>query len=138
MTDRLALASKPGADLGSVKSVRAIFAGLFVAVFLTLATDYALAWAGVLPQNFNAFTTDILIATAVYRAVYAAAGGYIAAWYAPDRPLMHAAILAAIGFALAVFGAVFKWDLGQHWYPIALAVTGPPCTVLGGALYRRG
>lgn len=125
--------------MGIVRSVRAIFAGLFVVVFLSEVTDYGLAWAGLFPpmENFNAFTIDMLIAATVYRALYAAVGGYVAAWYAPERPLMHAAILAGIGGGLAILGAVVMWDLGRHWYPIALAVTGPVCTVAGGALYRR-
>lgn len=121
------------------KSLRAIFAGLFVVVLLSEATDYALVWQGVFPpmENFNAFTVNMLIAATLYRALYAVAGGYVAAWYAPSRPLLHAAILAGIGFGLALLGAVVMWDLGRHWYPLALALTGPLCTVAGGALYRR-
>jgi hypothetical protein len=118
-----------------IKSVRAVFAGLFVVVFLSEATDYGLVWLHVLPRNFNAFTETMLIVATLYRAIYAAFGGYVAAWYAPGRPVMHAAILAAIGFALGILGAVAGWRLGHHWYPIAIAVTGPVCTVLGGWLY---
>jgi len=124
----------------TAKSFRAIFAGLFAVVLLSEVTDYGLSYLGIFPpmERFGAFTTNMLIAATLYRALYAVAGGYVAAWYAPRRPVTHAVILGAIGFALALLGAVVMWNLGRHWYPVALVVTAIPCSWLGGWLRARG
>lgn len=122
-----------------VKSVRAVFAGVFVVVLLSELTDYGLSLLGIFPpmEKFSAFTTDMLVAAAIYRCVYAVIGGYVAAWYAPGRPMLHVLILGLIGLAASTAGAVLMWDLGRHWYPVTLAATSLPCVLLGGALYRR-
>lgn len=118
------------------KSARAVFAGVFVVVLLSEGTDYALAALHVYPGNFNAFTDNMLMIATAYRCLYAVLGGYVTAWYSPDRPLLHVFILGVIGLGFAILGAVVQWDLGRHWYPIALAVTALPSVMLGGVLYR--
>ena len=74
-----------------------------------------------------------------YRVVYSVLGGYITARLAPDHPMRHVFVLAAIGFVLSLAGVFATWnlDLGPRWYPIALAVTAFPCTWLGGLWFCR-
>jgi len=79
----------------------------------------------------------LLIAT-VYRTLYGVLGAYLAACLAPNRPMKHALILGAIGFAVSVLGTVATWNggpaFGPHWYPIALDVLAMPQSWLGGKL----
>jgi hypothetical protein len=127
-----------GNFLRIVRSILAILAGLITVVALSIGTDVALQKAGIFPsfETPQAFTTTLLLAATVYRSLYAVVGGYIAARLAPSRPVLHALILGAIGFALAILGAVMEWSAGNHWYPIALVLTALPCSWLGGKLKR--
>jgi hypothetical protein len=71
---------------------------------------------------------------AILEGIYAAAGGYVTASLAPNRPLRQAIILGIIGIAASILGAVVGWDLSPHWYPIALIITALPGRWLGGTL----
>jgi len=44
-------------------------------------------------------------------------GAYVAAKYAPYRPMAHTMIGGAIGFVMRIIGAVDMWDTPPHWYP---------------------
>ena len=83
-------------------------------------------------------TGDNLLALA-YRIIYAVAGCYLTARFAPRNPMKHALILGAVGFILSLAGAIVAItnNLGPAWYPIALVLTALPCAWLGGALYRK-
>jgi len=78
-----------------------------------------------------------LLATA-HRVVYGIAGSYIAARFAPDRPVQHALVLGVFGVIVSIVGAVVRWNrgpaFGPHWYPLALVATAIPCAWLGGKL----
>ena len=57
---------------------------------------------------------------------------------APYAPMRHVWILALIGLAAGLAGAIAAiviGDLGPNWYPISLVVTAVPFTWLGG-MYR--
>jgi hypothetical protein len=114
-----------------VRSAVAILAGLAVVVVLSEGTDKLLAATGAFPA---ADSTPMLIAATIYRSAYAVAGGYLAARLAPEQPMLHAIILGMIGFAVALFGCIEMWHVGNHWYPIALVITALPSTWLGGKL----
>ena len=79
-----------------------------------------------------------LLATA-YRTVYGAAGSYIAARLAPDRPMTHALALGVVGLALSTVGAIATWGrgpaFGPHWYPLAVIAIAMPCAWAGGRLH---
>jgi hypothetical protein len=74
-----------------------------------------------------------------YRIVITIFGGYVAARLAPGNPMRHALILGIVGTVAAILGAVvaIPMNLGPSWYPILLAVTGLPCTLLGGWVFTR-
>ncbi len=50
--------------------------------------------------------------------------------------MRYVSILAAIGTALAIVGAIvtIPMDLAPAWYPIALIILGFPCVWLGGRI----
>ncbi len=114
-----------------LRSIRAVLAGFFAVLLLSVATDAALA--GIHPFPF-AWAT-------IYRTLYAVVGGYVTARLAPDRPRTHVMILTLVGTALATIGAISTWDkgpdFGPHWYPLSLIVTAP-ITILGGKLAANG
>ena len=115
-----------------VRSILAVVAGIVVVVVLSEATDWLIVKLGF---SFNVPDPTKMFALATfYRCVYAVAGGYVTARLAPSAPVMHAVILGLIGTIPAVAGVIVMWSYGNHWYPIALAVTALPCSWLGGKL----
>ena len=123
-----------------VRSILAIVAGLIAVVVLSMVSDQAMVRLHYFPplDQYNAFSTEMLVVATLYRCVYAVLAGYIAARLAPSRPMLHVLILGTIGFLFALTGAILMWHLGTHWYPIALAVSALPCTLLGGRLAGPG
>jgi hypothetical protein len=126
----------------TLKSIGAVLAGMLAGIILTIATDIVLHAMGVFPpwgQSMVGFDGPLLLATA-YRTVYGVAGSYIAARLAPDRPMLHALVLGAIGLAVSILGAVVTWNkgpaFGPHWYPLALVVLAMPQSWAGGRLYE--
>ena len=114
--------------------------GFFAVVILSLGTDQVLHMLKVYPpwgEPMRAPGLNVLALT--YRIIYTVFGGYLAARVAPRNPMRHAFVLAVIGLVMGVVGVVATsgMDLGPRWYPIALAVTALPCTLLGGVLHRR-
>ena len=72
------------------------------------------------------------------RTLYTILGGYITAALAPRAPMRHVMVVAALGFVAGTAGAIAAiklGNLGPNWYPIALAITGPPCVWLGGVIH---
>lgn len=122
--------------IGLVRSAVAVLAGLAVVVALSEGADYVVTKFGLLSFNGPDPTMAFAVAT-VYRSVAAIAGGYTAARLAPERPMLHAIILGGLGAVLALTGCIMMWNLGNHWYPIALVITALPCTWLGGKLAAK-
>jgi hypothetical protein len=118
------------------RSIVSVLGG-FVAVFvLSVGTDIAMQAAGIFPSfsEPNKFTTPLLLLATLYRSAYTVVGGYVTASLAPDRPVGHAVALGVLGLAMSIFGAVTMWNVGPHWYPLALVVLSLPCTWVGGRL----
>lgn len=119
----------------ALKSIGAVLAGILVNVIFSTGTDFILETLGIFPSIGNGlFITWMLAVALTYRLIYTVAGGYVTARLAPDRPMRHVYILGIIGTVLGIVGVFVGWDLSQHWYPIALAITAFPCTWLGGKL----
>ena len=120
------------------RSVGAVVAG-FVAVFvLSVGTDQVLHVLKIYPPWGEPMAGVLFAVATAYRIVYTLLGGYITARLAPHAPVRHALILGLIGIVPGILGVIVniaKPELGPLWYPIAVAVTGPPCAWLGGVLY---
>lgn len=126
--------------MNSVRSILAIVAGLVTVGLLSIASDQAMVHLHYFPplDQYNAFSTEMLVVATLYRCAEAVLAGYVTARLAPSRSMLHALILGAIGTAIALAGAIFMWHLGTHWYPVGLAVSALPCTLLGGRLAGAG
>lgn len=118
------------------RSIWAIVAGFLVVVVLSLGTDAALHAAGIYPALGKRMSDNLFVAATVYRTVFGILGSYITARLAPNSPMKHTMIGAAIGFVLATVGAAATWnkDLGPHWYPVALILTAFPTAWIGAKL----
>jgi hypothetical protein len=125
-----------------MRSTGAVFFAFIVVVALSLGTDQVLHTLAVYPPwGQPMYATGLNLPALSYRIVYAVIGSYIAARFAPDKPMRHALILGGIGVVLSSLGAITAItmvDVGPAWYPIALVLTTVPCAWLGGALYRPG
>jgi hypothetical protein len=90
-----------------------------------------------LGASMTGYDGPLLLAT-IYRTLYGVLSSYIAARLAPYRPMLHAMVLGALGFAVSILGAVVTWNkgpaFGPHWYPVALVVLALPTAWLGGKL----
>jgi len=118
------------------RSVLALLAGIVLGVVLSLGTDIGLHKAGVAPPLSEVWSNQLLLLATAYRTIYSVIGSYVVARLAPNRPMGHALIGGAVGFALSVLGAAAAWNsnLGPHWYPVALAVIAVPTAWIGGKL----
>jgi hypothetical protein len=113
--------------------------GFIAVVVLSFATDHVLHVLEVYPPwGQPMHDTGLVLLALSYRIVYAVAGSYIAARFAPRNPMRHALALGVLGFVLSTAGAIAKipMGLGPSWFPIALVLAALPCAWLGGVLYR--
>ena len=123
---------------GLLRSGGAVFGGILVGVVLSLGTDVLLRIAGVMPPLGTRVADNVLLAATAYRTLYGAAGSYLTAMLAPQRPMLHALLLGFLGLWANVAGTLATWNqgpqYGPHWYPIALIVLAMPTAWLGGWL----
>lgn len=121
--------------MNTLKSVGAVLAGFITVFILSVVTDYVLEALGIFPPTDQGlFVTWMLILAFAYRFIYTVMGGYVTALLATTLPMRHVIILGIIGTVAGTIGVFVGWDLSDHWYPIALAVTALPSTWLGGKL----
>lgn len=120
-----------------LKSIWAVLAGFVVVVALSMVTDLILEKLGIFPPQTNpgAYAAWMLAVALTYRSIYTILGGYVTAWLAPGNPMTLVYVAMVLGAIGGIAGAVNGWSLGNHWYPVALAVTGPLFVWLGGVLY---
>lgn len=100
------------------QSIGALVAGFFVGAVLSLGTDEILHVANVYPQWGQSMSDALFLLATTYRIIYNIAGCYVIARLAPDRPIQHALVGGAVGFALSVAGAAVTWnrELGPHCF----------------------
>jgi hypothetical protein len=124
-----------------LRRIGAVLGGLVLVAILDTAIDVLMHATGIYPPWFQPMRTSLWLVAMGYRMIDGTIGGYVAARLAPDRPVAHALVLGAIGFALSVAGLVATWnkglEFGPKWYPLALVVVSLPCALLGGFLRAR-
>ncbi len=112
--------------------------GSLATVIPSLGTDVVLHATGVFPPLGQAMADELFLLSAAYRVVYGIAGGYIAAWLAPYRPMMHALALGVVGLVLSTAGAAATWNGGPayepKWFPLSLIAIAIPCAWAGGKI----
>lgn len=118
------------------KSIGAVLGGFITVVILSVVTDGILEGIGFFPPPTQGlYDNGLLLIALIYRSIYTVLGGFVTAKLAPSNPMKHVKTLAIIGFIAGLGGVIAGWNLSQHWYPIALAVTGPLFVWLGGKLH---
>ena len=120
------------------RSILATIAGLAVVIIGSTVTDQIMHSTGIIPPGamWNPWHNALALA---YRCVFAVAGGFVTAWLAPRNAMRHVMILGLIGLIAGSIGVIATagLNLGPRWYPVAVAVTGLPCVLLGGWLRLR-
>ena len=121
-----------------LQSIGAVVAGAAVSIILEVGTDSAMRTAGIFPKAEGSMSDALFILATAYRTIYGVLGAYITARLAPNRPMMHALILGALGTVAAAVGAIAMWDkmpaIGPKWYALALIVLALPPAWLGAKL----
>ncbi|MEO8465346.1 MAG: hypothetical protein ABI640_08385 [Gammaproteobacteria bacterium] len=121
-----------------LRSAGALLFGLFVVVFLSLAADQVARMLGLLPRlDQPAPEAGALVPPFTYRSVIVVLGAYVVARFAPYAPMGHALVSGVLGLVLSILGAIAQWDLGSHWYPVAIVLTAVPYSWLGGLIHRQ-
>lgn len=133
------MAKKKTENKHTVKSVTAVFLGFVTVVILSTVTDMILESIGIFPppDKNGLFIGWMLLLALVYRCLYTVVGGYITGRLAPSNPRKHIKVLGIIGTFAGILGIIAGWNLSDHWYPIALAVTAFPCIWFGGVLAEK-
>lgn len=132
--------------IGSLRSIGAIAASIFITSLIVEVTEFALV--ALLngapttdPETYLAIRNrdGLLTGKVGYNCLGGVAGGYLGAWIAGRRPLAHAAVAATIQTAL--LAAAFLDPTLRLSAPvlawIAFAVTTTIGTMLGSWLFRR-
>jgi heme A synthase len=126
-----------------LQSIGAVLAGYIVSAVLT---GLAIAVLGALfPISYQPENVGWVVFNVIYGCAFAVVGGYVVAWLAPSRPMVHAAVLGLLMAAFAVLTAVAvattppspEYANQPGWYYPVLAITVLPSIVLGAWLYTR-
>jgi hypothetical protein len=119
------------------RSVVAVLTGIIVGIVLSTGTDFGLHAIGLVPSPKERWPDQLLVLATVYRSIYGIFASYIIARLAPNRAMGHSLIAGTLGLVVSSIGAAAAWGTtaGQHWYPIALAVTALPTAWLGAKLW---
>ena len=124
-----------------LRSFGAVVAGVLTTVIPAVAIDAALHVAGVFPPLGERMSDSLLVLASIYRNAFGILGAYVAARFAPDRPLGHALTLGVIGLVASTAGAIATWNGGPafepKWYPLGLVATALPSAWIGGKLRLR-
>ncbi len=124
-----------------LQSIGALVAGMLTGAILSIATDAVLEGTGVFPsfaeQQASGSPTWLLLWATLYRTLYTILGCNLAARLAPSKPMRHAMMLGVLGFIANIAGGIAMWNVGQHWYPIALAVLSVAAGYVGGKIHQN-
>ena len=129
----------PEVQRSIARTIGALVAGLVVGIVLSLGTDAILRVIGVFPPSGQAMSNGLFVLAITYRVIYSVLASYVAARFAPDRPMWHALVLGVLNLVASLVGALLAWnkgpEFGPHWYPLSLVVLALPAAWLGGRLY---
>ncbi len=119
------------------RSIVAVLAGIVVGIILSTGTDFGLNAIGVTPSPKERWPNHLLAFATVYRSIYGIFCSWLIARLAPNRPMAHSLLAGTLGLIVSTLGAIAAWSTtaGQHWYPIALALTALPTAWLGAKLW---
>lgn len=118
------------------RSILALLAGIIVGIVLSMGTDFGLHAVGLVPSLKERWPNQLLALATAYRSIYGVIAAYVIARLAPNRPMGHALLAGALGLVVSSLGAAAAWNItvGQHWYPVALALTALPTAWIGAKL----
>jgi uncharacterized membrane protein YfcA len=118
------------------RSILALLAGIAMGIVLSVGTDLGLHAAGLVPSQSERWASGLLLLATAYRSIYGVIGAYVIARLAPSRPMGHALTAGTLGMVASIVGAAAMWSStsGQHWYPVALALTALPTAWIGAKL----
>jgi len=118
------------------RSILAVLAGIVVGIILSTATDFGLHAVGLTPSPKDRWPNHLLAFATVYRSIYGIFCSWLIARLAPNRPMAHSLVAGTLGLIVSTLGAIAAWSTtaGQHWYPIALALTALPTAWIGAKL----
>ena len=124
----------PARHLG--QSILALLLGIMVGILLSIGTDLGLHRIGLVPAQNERWSNQLLLLATAYRSIYGVIAAYIIARFAPNRPMGHALVAGALGLVVTILGAAAVWSstMGQHWYPLTLALTSLPTAWIGAKL----
>lgn len=119
------------------RSALALLTGIVIGIVLSTATDFGLHAIGLTPSPKDRWPNNLLVLATMYRAVYGIFASYVIARLAPNRPMGHALAAGTLGMIVSILGAIAAWSTtaGQHWYPVALALTAIPTAWIGAKLW---
>lgn len=119
------------------RSILAVLAGIVVGIVLSTGTDFGLHAIGFAPSVKERWPNHLLALATLYRSIYGILGSYVIAWLAPNRPMGHSLVAGALGLMVSSLAVAAAWSttVGQHWYPIALALTALPIAWIGAKLW---
>ena len=115
-----------------MQSVIAIAAGYFV---FGISSAILFRVSGQDPHMLP--TPGFFVCSVVYGMAFAAAGGYLAARWAPRQPLIHAAIVAALLDASAIASIFLERGAGSIWSQLLVLFLITPAALGGGYLRAR-
>ena len=119
------------------RSILAVLTGIIVGIILSTGTDFGLHAIGLTPSPKDRWPNHLLALATVYRSIYGIFCSWLIARLAPNRPMAHSIFTGVLGLIVSSLGAIAAWSTtaGQHWYPIALALTALPTAWLGAKLW---
>jgi hypothetical protein len=82
-------------------------------------------------------TPGFFLCSVAYGTAFAATGGYLAARLAPRRPMIHAAVVAALLGVGALAAIVFERSAGSIWSQLLVLFLMTPAALGGGYLRVR-
>jgi hypothetical protein len=123
--------------INTVKSIGAIVAGFVVVAALSIGVDFIFNYLNIPSKSVVPTPTWFLILAFIYRSIFTVAGGYVTALVAPINKMRHVVVLGILGVLGGIAGVIGGWNLSDHWYPVALAISAFPLIYVGGWLYTR-